>query len=503
MIRASYVELGTMPQQIYRLVGRLGAINPQTSWFLPENIRFMLPLVAFSERGIRPEFTLPLARLVVKSFGVAGELEVNARALADLLVREGIAEGLIEPTPLFEEMYWGLVEGEIARFSCEQAKGLNKFSKELLKAGLPETERYQILIDGVKQFLGLDEVRGYQVSLSTGTWQQFMASDNETISSRFKDNPGRPGLREEKSFLLRLLRGEVSAQHMERNRRNYQYQEFFGWSLLHIFDRKSCSFLDQERIRQDEQVYGEGKTGEVLYLVLRDPADQDKVKVFQANNWPSGRAIFINQSEDFPTLSLFMSIVDLADRNNQLLRKMEELAMTDPLTGLYNRRYFEERLSFELKRASRLDYPLSFVMIDIDFFKRLNDKYGHPFGDLVLRKVAQTIKEQVREMDTVARYGGEEIAIILPGANSHGTNAALVAERIRKAVEALSFPFGDQWVKVTVSIGISAASSSRAEELWQNLNVAVGLENFPLLREADDALYRAKEEGRNRVVIFT
>jgi hypothetical protein len=148
----------------------LGVVKPRVAWRLPENIRFMLPLVAFGDQGIRPEFTLPLARLVIESAGLVGDQQANAQALADLLVSEGIAEGQIEPTPLFQEMYRTLVQGEIAQFSRDQSQSLNSFAKRLLRIDLPTAERYQILMEGVKQTLGFDEVRGYRFSLADGTW---------------------------------------------------------------------------------------------------------------------------------------------------------------------------------------------------------------------------------------------------------------------------------------------------------------------------------------------
>ena len=158
-------------------------------------------------------------------------------------------------------------------------------------------------------------------------------------------------------------------------------------------------------------------------------------------------------------------------------------AVTDGLTGLYIRRYFQLTLEQEFQRARRYDRKFSLLMIDIDHFKSINDTYGHQQGDAVLKEVAKILRYQTREVDLVARYGGEEMSVILPETNLEG--AMLTAEKIRSTVERYQFPGG---LKVTVSIGAAYCDK-----------------NYPpdkeaLIKLADDALYRAKETGRNKVV---
>jgi len=166
------------------------------------------------------------------------------------------------------------------------------------------------------------------------------------------------------------------------------------------------------------------------------------------------------------------------------------MAITDPLTGLLNRRYLEERLTEELKRSKRQGYAMSFMMIDIDDFKPYNDHNGHQAGDLALEMAAQCLKSALRAADIASRYGGEEFSILLPQTNL--AEAKIIAERIRRRVERTRFPHGKAQPQgaVTVSIGLSAFEPS--------LDTAASI-----IGAADRALYLAKSEGKNRVVAHT
>ena len=166
--------------------------------------------------------------------------------------------------------------------------------------------------------------------------------------------------------------------------------------------------------------------------------------------------------------------------------------ITDVLTGLYNRRYLQHRLVDELARSRRERRPLACLMLDVDHFKPINDRWGHQAGDKVLAQIAHVIREECRDSDIPIRYGGEEFAVLLPGADN--TEAAKVAERIRAAVEAGEFvlPRGRVVLRLTISAGVSCALPSRAEEELKPLG-------DKLIAEADVQLYRAKSEGRNRV----
>lgn len=159
----------------------------------------------------------------------------------------------------------------------------------------------------------------------------------------------------------------------------------------------------------------------------------------------------------------------------------ESRARTDSLTGLANRRAFDDELKRRIDEWGRKRTPLALIMLDIDFFKRLNDTYGHQAGDGALRQVAATLHEQARQMDLPCRYGGEEFAIVLPATDTAG--ACTVAERIRSAVEEVVVPCDGKPVRVTCSLGVS--------------EVRNGDDNLRLIRRADEALYRSKNSGRN------
>ncbi len=169
--------------------------------------------------------------------------------------------------------------------------------------------------------------------------------------------------------------------------------------------------------------------------------------------------------------------------NQELIR----ISSSDGLTGIANRRFFDEAISIEWRRARRHSNSLAMLMCDVDFFKRYNDTYGHIAGDDCLRKVATAIRTNTeRPSDIVARYGGEEFAVVLPETSVGG--ALMVAEKIRNAIRAMNIPHSESPSgRVTMSIGIAAA--------------APGFDNPPddLINAADKALYRAKHEGRDRV----
>jgi diguanylate cyclase (GGDEF)-like protein len=168
----------------------------------------------------------------------------------------------------------------------------------------------------------------------------------------------------------------------------------------------------------------------------------------------------------------------------RLYEQMERLATTDGLTGLLNRRTFNAQITARLREAQRYRRPLSLLLLDVDHFKKVNDTYGHPAGDAVLRGVAQLAQQQARETDLVARYGGEEMALVLPETDARG--ALVIGERIRAAVAAAQHPTEQGALKVTLSVGVAT---------WPG----AGEDAAGLIESADRALYRAKQGGRNRV----
>jgi diguanylate cyclase (GGDEF)-like protein len=179
----------------------------------------------------------------------------------------------------------------------------------------------------------------------------------------------------------------------------------------------------------------------------------------------------------------------LTESNASLEKKQEELshlATYDALTGLRNRRAFLHEAEHELNRALRYPCETGILIADLDYFKRVNDRHGHPAGDAVLRHFASLLKAQLRDSDIAARLGGEEFIVLLPGTGTVGT--AVVAEKIRQAIEATPVIHAGEHIAITVSIGVSS--------LPANNNCAIDA----LYGQADQALYAAKAEGRNRVV---
>ncbi|MGL1932870.1 MAG: GGDEF domain-containing protein [Desulfotalea sp.] len=173
-------------------------------------------------------------------------------------------------------------------------------------------------------------------------------------------------------------------------------------------------------------------------------------------------------------------------------RRLENLANIDGLTNIYNHRYFQNSLDQEISRSKRRELELSLIMLDIDYFKKLNDTYGHQIGDFILIELSQIIKNQLREYDTVARYGGEEFVIILPETNLE--SALTTAEKVRSTIEDHEFIDQRQEIyKITVSLGVSMCRPHEKENFSKS----------DFIGEADSALYNAKNNGRNKVAHFT
>ena len=171
-------------------------------------------------------------------------------------------------------------------------------------------------------------------------------------------------------------------------------------------------------------------------------------------------------------------------------RVLDNLASIDGLTGVYNHRYFQMALEQEINRAVRHETYLSILFADIDYFKKFNDAYGHQVGDFVLTEFAATLRENLREYDTLARYGGEEFVVILPETNTE--EALVVAEKLRSAIEAKVFKDARKQYHVAASFGQTCCKPSTEDNFDKN----------EFISQADQALYEAKEKGRNRVARY-
>jgi diguanylate cyclase (GGDEF)-like protein len=182
--------------------------------------------------------------------------------------------------------------------------------------------------------------------------------------------------------------------------------------------------------------------------------------------------------------SAYKTIQEIREKEKAHLIALEKLSVTDQLTGLRNRRYFDDHFAIERKRAKRYNKALSLIMIDIDNFKKINDAYGHQVGDSVLQAFSNLLQENVRPSDTISRWGGEEFIILLPSTSPE--NAIVVAQKIQSAVNLYHF---SEVGNLTASFGVS--------NVEPNSN-----SNRDSVNQADQALYEAKKQGRNRVVAF-
>ncbi|MGS2719068.1 GGDEF domain-containing protein [Paraglaciecola aestuariivivens] len=221
---------------------------------------------------------------------------------------------------------------------------------------------------------------------------------------------------------------------------------------------------------------------------------------FDSNRPITSQASFMYQNITiFPLASLTgeieqicLVIYDVTDEAvsrlgmQSLNAQLQEISQVDGLTGLYNRRYWEEQFVREFKRNKRSDGPTSLIMLDIDHFKKVNDTYGHPAGDDVIKALGRIIQKGTRETDVPGRYGGEEFAILLP--DTPVENVEFVAERLRRLVEKFTVVHDEIEISFTISIGIAGFNQDF-------------LDSTQWLESADKALYQAKKSGRNRVIV--
>jgi two-component system cell cycle response regulator len=197
-----------------------------------------------------------------------------------------------------------------------------------------------------------------------------------------------------------------------------------------------------------------------------------------------GRAVDKLDAEGRVFLGQLANQAHIVMENSRLFERVQNLAIRDSLTGIFNHRHTVELLALEVERAGRYLGRVSVLMLDVDHFKRINDEHGHLAGDAVLRDVARLLKDTLRTVDSVGRYGGEEFLVLLP--QTPPDEALQTAERIRQQIAQHAFRAGRRELHVTVSVGVASLPSGEGSA-------------EALIREADQALYRAKEQGRNRV----
>lgn len=266
---------------------------------------------------------------------------------------------------------------------------------------------------------------------------------------------------------------------------------FISDHLIYVFLKQGNEFkLVWPKACKDERIYETLKqlTPETNYILTSD----DKIGAFPLTSDGEITGCIVARSTLDKLSKRDISYLEQLTRQSAITinrantySKVLQYATLDALTNLNNRRQFEVRLKQEIAITKRQKNPLCAMMIDIDFFKKVNDTYGHASGDAVLRTVASIIKEHLRESDIPSRYGGEEFAVLLP--YTHIEEAKIVGERLRKAVEETPIPIDKKNINVTISMGLAEFSPQETGE--------------DLFKRADSALYEAKEGGRNRVCV--
>lgn len=270
----------------------------------------------------------------------------------------------------------------------------------------------------------------------------------------------------------------------EENERRHNILKLYeiNHSLSHLLDVKEIHSVFMNKLK-DTRMVSEIKT-------INDLSKNPKgfscfaLKGEDEDIYISLKCIDENLLNELPYL---FSHINLIIERASAYRKLEKLSITDSLTNLANRRYFTERYKEEFNRSKKFGLNLSFLIVDIDHFKRYNDTYGHLTGDAVLRKLSFFLKENLREIDFLGRFGGEEFSAFLPETSKE--QAVMVADRLRIELEDTEFNIYDEKIKLTVSIGIAQfpVDSDKIEIL---------------IEKADTALYKAKKQGRNRVCVL-
>ncbi|PIQ87887.1 MAG: hypothetical protein COV73_01725 [Candidatus Omnitrophica bacterium CG11_big_fil_rev_8_21_14_0_20_43_6] len=303
---------------------------------------------------------------------------------------------------------------------------------------------------------------------------------------------GRLRRQEEDSFCLQNELNRLNDFKKNLNLENDLLNKRFDDTLvLYELTKDICKSLDEEKVFAifNKNLKEHIGIGDCRYI--KDSADLIKYKNYtilplnlETNQAAGYLAVDRILETDKVKFTILAQQFLIGLRRALLYQKVQGLTITDMLTSVYCRRYFLERFNEELKRSKRNKLNLTFLMIDIDNFKQFNDRYGHLVGDAILRQVSKTIREAVRQIDFIGRYGGEEICVVLAETNKEQANYA--AERIRQAISLEVIKVYDEELKVTVSIGVSTFSDN-----------ALNMQN--LIEMADQALYLAKETGKNKV----
>ena len=473
------------------------------------NLRFLLPeepeesegIVVTPDRRIRIEFVVPFVEQFFTLHGIEG---IKKGAFVKELISSGAIEDKQIPQAASQLAYNAIVVTELQRHELEQERAarqrlvvLEDTIKKLFNPNITQKERYAILVESIvdDRVFDYSEVRGYKVDFNDEAgkwfWEEFLAHGVKS-RSRFAEKAGTPDDNEEKSFLFRLIKGQVT----ESERKEDEGRGFFqatindDFAIFRIPSREKCYFVDKEATEKDEKSYGKGRVDELMFLVLGDIKKGHSYTVYQITNWAKAAQLTTDWRGERALLETLAKALRASEKIEVSREELKAQATKDPLTGLNNRRVFNQQLPIELRRTARGGTFITMVEVDIDNFKSVNDTYGHPFGDEIIKGVANIIRKNVRATDIVVRYGGEEFYIICSETDLEGGKT--LAEKIRKGVEALEFEYLGQAVKVTISLGVAACGKSSATEMLDAFKKGMDPGQLKIVEMADEALYQAK-----------
>ncbi len=380
---------------------------------------------------------------------------------------EGISTSLLK---LIREF---LIEEENLIQNYEKLEIQQRIYKQQLEA--KENEAYKAsarFVTYLNALVFLEEISS--IILRSQTFSQVFKEIFRRLFSAVNYEIGVAAILEDKLNLYIIRKSSIPRDLIEKS--IYLTKEMMGVTL-------SLPYLLQDYIIMEEIEEAEvAPSGKIQHRIgttfQKDPMTPGYITLFRIEDEP-----FL--ADEKQVLDILATQMALACQNITALQKIQQLAITDDLTGIYNKRYFRQAFWKEFERASRYNIPLSLMMMDLDHFKRINDKYGHQIGDVVLSEFAALVLEMTRSTDIFARYGGEEFSLILPHTPLDASKE--IAERIRSRVEQYAFPGEEFPVHCTVSIGLA-------------MNKEEYKSPEELISSADLNLYKAKTMGRNMVI---
>lgn len=259
-------------------------------------------------------------------------------------------------------------------------------------------------------------------------------------------------------------------------------------ALAHVMERRQAllapdaDWARREEFRRDPGSLAGVQAGRLVYVPL---AVGESVRAVLSLVRGEGNPPFVEH--DLPLLTLVADYLAMALENNRRIQSIHELTITDDTTGLFNARHFKSMLESEIYRSARYDYEFSLVFVDLDFFKRVNDRFGHVVGSKLLAAVSRLIKKELRLIDSAFRYGGDEFLLLLPQTSKQ--NALIVVRRLREALNATEFQAVDSGVlRVTASYGVASFPAD-------------GTTPQDILRASDEAMYRVKTASRDGIAL--